>query len=34
LLEDVELAGVVGADFARDYQPLEKLKLDRYVDKK
>lgn len=34
LLEDVELAGVVGADFARDYQSLEKLKLDRHVDKK
>ena len=36
LLEDVELGGAREADFARDYQPLEKLKLDRYlvVDKK
>lgn len=36
LLEDVELGGAVNADFAQDYQPLEKLKLERYlvVDKK
>ena len=36
LLDDVELSGAVSADFARDYLPLEKLKLDRYlvVDKK
>lgn len=36
LLEDVELGGAVAADYIRDYQPLEKLKLDRYlvVDKK
>lgn len=31
LLDDVELAGVMAADFSRDYQPLEKLKLDRYL---
>lgn len=36
LLEDVELGGVVNADYVRDYQPLEKLKLERFlvVDKK
>lgn len=31
LLEDVELGGAVAADYARDYQPLERLKLDRYL---
>jgi phosphonate transport system substrate-binding protein len=36
LLDDVELSGAMAADYARDYLPLEKLKLDRYlvVDKK
>ncbi len=36
LLDDVELAKAQEADFARDYLPLEKLRLDRYlvVDKK
>lgn len=36
LLDDVELGGAMGANYVRDYQPLEKLKLDRYlvVDKK
>jgi len=31
LLDDVELGGATQADFARDYQPLSKLKLDRYL---
>jgi phosphonate transport system substrate-binding protein len=31
LLADVELDKVVSADFARDYQPLEKLKLERHA---
>jgi phosphonate transport system substrate-binding protein len=31
LLADVELDKIVVADYARDYQPLEKLKLERYV---
>ncbi len=31
LLDDVELGGAMEADFARDYQPLSKLKLDRYL---
>lgn len=36
LLADVDMSDAVLADFARDYHPLEKLKLDRYlvVDKK
>lgn len=36
LLDAVEMSGAVDADYARDYQPLEKLRLDRYlvVDKK
>jgi hypothetical protein len=31
LLADVELDKVVSADYARDYLPLEKLKLERHV---
>ncbi len=31
LLADVELGGAVVADYARDYQPLEKLQLERYL---
>jgi len=31
LLDDVELGGATQADFARDYQALTKLKLDRYL---
>jgi phosphonate transport system substrate-binding protein len=31
LLADVELDKIVVANYARDYQPLEKLKLERYV---
>lgn len=36
LLDDVELSGVQPADYAKDYQPLERLRLERYlvVDKK
>lgn len=31
LLERVDLEGVQAADYARDYQPLEQLKLERYL---
>jgi phosphonate transport system substrate-binding protein len=31
LLSDVELSQVIRADYARDYLPLEKLKLERYT---
>jgi hypothetical protein len=31
LLADVELDNVVSADYARDFQPLEKLHLERHV---
>ena len=34
LLADVELDQIIRADYARDYQPLEKLKLERYVVRK
>jgi len=31
LLAEVELAKTISADYARDYQPLERLKLNQYV---
>ena len=31
LLDQVDLKDVVTADYARDYAPLELLKLERYV---
>jgi phosphonate transport system substrate-binding protein len=31
LLAEVELDNVVNADYARDYQPLEKLHLERHA---
>jgi phosphonate transport system substrate-binding protein len=31
LLAAVQLSSPVVADYARDYQPLERLKLERYV---
>ena len=31
LLVEIQLPKPVKADYARDYQPLEKLKLEKYV---
>jgi phosphonate transport system substrate-binding protein len=31
LLANIQMEGLVGADYVRDYQPLEKFGLDKYV---